>query len=81
MEIRYFDAKSSRCRLDLFINGVAHGAAWESPGEVRGWTSRIFRDVMIRRGDEIRVEVRGDDAEAGKLDYVQLNLPCGESKP
>jgi hypothetical protein len=31
--------------------------------------------VTIRRGDEIRVDVRGDDAEAGKLDYVQFNLP------
>lgn len=75
VEVRYFDAKNSRCRLELFINGAAQGAAWESPGAGRGWTSRTIRDVTIRRGDEIRVDVRGDGGEAGKLDYVQLNLP------
>ena len=73
MEIRYFDAKDSRCRFALSVNGAAQGAAWESPGEGRGWMSQTIRDVAIRRGDEIRVDVRGDDAEAGKLDYVQLN--------
>ncbi len=35
--------------------------------------SRTIREVAIRRGDEIWVDVRGDDAEAGKLDYVQLD--------
>jgi hypothetical protein len=74
VEIRYFDANDSRCRLALSINGAAQGAAWESPGEGRGWMSRTIREVAIRRGDEIRVDVQGDDAEAGKLDYVQLNL-------
>jgi hypothetical protein len=73
VEVRYFDAKDSRCRLALSVNGAARGAAWESPGEGRGWMSRTIREVAIRGGDEIRVDVRGDDAEAGKLDYVQLN--------
>jgi len=33
VEIRYFDAKNSRCRFALSVNGAAQGAAWESAGE------------------------------------------------
>jgi len=80
VELRYFDAKDSRCRLALSVNGAAQGAAWESPGEGRGWMSRTIRDVAIRRGDEIRVDVQADDAAAGKLDYVQL-ISCGSTQP
>jgi len=72
VEIRYFDAQDSRSRLALSIQGAAQGAAWESPGAGRGWMSRTIRDVALRRGDEIRVDVQADDAAAGKLDYVQL---------
>jgi hypothetical protein len=78
VEIRCFDAQDSRCRLVLSVNGAVQGAAWESPGEDRGWMSRTIRDVTISRGDEIRVDVRADDAEADKLDYVQLNARNGE---
>jgi hypothetical protein len=51
VEVRFFDAKNSRCRLALSINGAAQGAAWESPGAGRGWMSRTIRDVAIRRCD------------------------------
>ena len=60
-------------RLALSVNRAAQGAAWESPGESRGWTSRTIREVAIRRGDEIRVDVQADGGKTGKLDYVQLN--------
>jgi len=80
VEIRFFDAQDSRCRLALSVQGAAQGAAWESPGEGRGWMSRTIRDVPIRRGDEIRVDVQADDAAAGKLDYVQL-ISCGSTQP
>jgi len=73
VEIRFFDAQDSRCRLALSVQGAAQGVAWESPGEGRGWMSRAIRDVAIRRGDEIRVDVQAADAAAGKLDYVQLS--------
>jgi hypothetical protein len=59
VEIRYFDAKDSLCRFALSVNGAAQRADWKSPGEGRGWTSRTIREVAIRRGDEIRVDVRG----------------------
>jgi len=73
VEIRFFDAQDSGCRLALSVNGAAQGTAWESPGEGRGWTSRTIHDVAIRRGDEIRLDVQAADSAAGKLDYVQLN--------
>jgi hypothetical protein len=73
VEIRYLDAKISRCRFELLVNGIAQGAGWESPGKGRGWTSQTVRNVAIGRGDEIMVEVRGNGGEAGRLDYVQLS--------
>jgi len=73
VEIRFLDAKGSRCRFSLFVNGVVQGAAWESPGEGRGWTSQTIRDVPVGRGDEIRVNIQGAGGDAGKLDYVQFD--------
>ncbi len=73
LEVRYFDQENSRCRFALLVNGAAQGAAWESPGEGRGWMSQTIRDVEVNRGDEIRVDVRADRAWGGKLDYVQLS--------
>ena len=80
VEIRFLDAKDSRCRFSLFVNGVAQGAAWESPGEGRGWTSQTIRDVPVSRGDEIRVDIQGFGGEAGKLDYVQFDYQSAAAR-
>ena len=69
--IRYLDETGLRCRYRMFVNGVVRGDAWESAGEGRGWTSQIIREVDIRTGDEIKVEVEG---KGGRLDYVRLSL-------
>jgi len=58
--------------LALYVNGALQGT-WQAPGEARGWTSHTIQDVKIRHGDELRVDVQTDNAEAGRLDYVQLN--------
>lgn len=81
VEVRYFDTKNARCRFAVSINGAAQGAAWESPGEGAGWTSQMIRDVPLRRGDEIAVELRADGGQAGKLDYVQLGKPTAITYP
>lgn len=73
MEVRYFDATNSRCRFALFVNGVAQGVDWESPGEGRGWTSQTIRNVSVGCGDEIRVDIQGTGGESGRLDYVQFD--------
>jgi hypothetical protein len=70
VEVRYLDAKGSRCRVALFIDGVARDPAWESTGEGRGWTIRTIRDVEVHVGEEVRVDAEGP---AGRLDYVQLD--------
>jgi hypothetical protein len=77
--IRYWDEKGTPCRYGFRIDGIARGAAWESGGEGRGWASHTIRDVQIKIGDEIRVEVEG---RAGRLDYVLLNgLGLSDAKP
>jgi len=79
VEIRYFDAGNSDCRFALFVNGVAQGKGWKSPGEGRSWTSQTIRGVPVGRGDEVMVEVRGGGGEGGKLDYVQLSYRSDDS--
>ena len=74
LEIRYFDAQTARCRFALSVNGVVQGSAWQSPGEGRGWMSHTIRQVAIRRGDAIQLDIRADNGEAGRLDYVQLDF-------
>ncbi len=71
VEVRYLDEKELRCRYAFFVNGVARGSKWESPGDGRGWTNETIRGVEIRTGDEIRVDAEGSSA---RLDYVQLDL-------
>jgi predicted amidohydrolase len=68
--VRYLDEKGSRSRFKLLVNGAAQGAAWESAGQGGGWTTRTLRDVPVRAGDELAVEVSGKPA---RLDYVELN--------
>lgn len=71
VDVRHFDEKSGRCAFKLFINGIAQGAGWSSPGEGRGWTTHTVRGIEIRAGDEIKVEASGSPA---RMDYVQLNF-------
>lgn len=71
VEIRCFDETGKRSRFAFWINGVLQGSAWESAGEGRGWSSHTVRNVALRTGDELRVDV---DGAPGRLDYMQLNL-------
>ena len=78
VDVRYLDERDQPCRFALLVNGVAQGAAWESPGKGDGWTTQTIADVEIRAGDEITVTARGG---AGRLDYVQLNVRKPDQTP
>jgi hypothetical protein len=69
--VRHQEAPAQRCRYAFLINGVSCGAAWDPALGGSGWTSQIIRNVELRIGDEIRVDVEG---AASRLDYVQFNL-------
>jgi hypothetical protein len=71
IDVRYFDDSTQRCRYRLTVRGAGQGEPWESPSSGQGWTTHSIRDVEVRAGDEIAVELRG---ASGKLDYVQLRL-------
>ena len=68
--VRYSDEKDRRARFALFVNGEPRGAAWESAGAGRGWTTQTLSDVALATGDELRLDVQGRGA---RVDYVQLN--------
>ena len=72
IDIRYFDEKDGRCRLSLYINGAQKGSNWYASKDSEEWTTHTIEDVVINTGDEIMLEIRGDSAEYGRLDYVQF---------
>ncbi|MHC4542042.1 MAG: hypothetical protein ACYS74_20015, partial [Planctomycetota bacterium] len=79
VDIRYFDEKNGRCRFALHLNGQQKGSPWYASQDSEQWTTHTIEDVTVGSGDEIMVEVRGDSAESGKLDYVQLNYKAHAS--
>ncbi|MBN2313224.1 MAG: hypothetical protein JXM79_04800 [Sedimentisphaerales bacterium] len=79
VEIRYFDEKAGRSELKLYVNGIPKGQSWTASADSESWQSKTIADVTIHTGDEIKVVVKADGAEAGKLDYVQLNYKAQTS--
>jgi hypothetical protein len=70
VEVRYFDEAGPASRMALLINGQTQGDAWQSAGKGGGWQTQTIRDVALRSGDEIAVQVHGPP---GRLDYLQVN--------
>ncbi|MGQ9574383.1 MAG: hypothetical protein ACUVUC_03630 [Thermoguttaceae bacterium] len=77
VDLRYLVQEGQSIRFALFIGGAAQGEALVSPAERRGWATHTFRDVPIRWGNQITVEVEGPAC----LDYVQLNLCTPDPLP
>jgi len=73
VDVRYFDEKDGRSEFKLLVGGVQRGEPWTASADTGSWQSKTVADVPVKVDDEIKVEVRGDGGEAGKLDYVQLN--------
>jgi predicted amidohydrolase len=71
IDVRFSDEPGSQCQFALIVNGAAQGDSWKSSGEGKGWTTHTLRDVPIRAGDEIGIEVQGS---LSRLDFVQLNF-------
>ena len=72
-EVRYYDGKRGRSEFRLFVGGVHQGQSWTASPDTERWQSRTIANVPVNAGDEIRVQVRADGEETGRLDYVQLN--------
>jgi hypothetical protein len=77
IEVRYFDGKRGHSEYRLFVGGVLQGEAWLASADTDGWQTKSIPGVAIKPGDEIKVAVRADGEELGKLDYVQFNAAGG----
>jgi hypothetical protein len=67
--IRYFDDAASRCRLAVFVNGIAAGSVSGAAPPHPQWTNQTISNVEINPGDELRVDA---DGGACRLDYLLL---------
>jgi hypothetical protein len=65
VEIRFRAEKSAQFALS--VNDQPRGSCQGSASE---WTSQIIRDVEVRLGDQLSLEVKGSSCT---VDYVQLN--------
>lgn len=70
VEVRYTNEKAATTRFGFLVNGVARGGHWTSGAGEAGWTSHVIREVEIKSGDELRLDV---DGGSGRVDFVQLN--------
>lgn len=77
VEIRYRESKGAG-QFALFVNGSPRGTAWTSSGEAAGWRSHVIRDVEVKFGDEIRVDLLNG---RGAVDFIQLNSPGAALTP
>jgi hypothetical protein len=78
--VRYFDEPAGRSRFRLLVNGAAQGEPWQTAAGDARWDTHTVPGVKVQLGDAISVEVSGEGAESGRLDYVQLNLKGGASR-
>ena len=85
MEVRYLAPQEGGCELVLHLAGAQHGRhiAEASRGT---WQSCTLKNVEVKEGGEIKVDVRTEGRQPAQLDYVELrqvgaNAPVGASQP
>jgi hypothetical protein len=69
VDVRHLVEDGKQCRFKLFLSGAAVGEPFEFPMDSKGWATHTVRDVALKIGDELAVEING----SGRVDYVQLN--------
>jgi len=78
IDVQYFDLPLGKARYRLLVNGKAIDewtAEARLPARALGGdasTRRQLRDVMLRPGDEIRIEGTPDGNDPAALDYVSI---------
>jgi hypothetical protein len=73
VEVRYFNEKAGHSEFKLYVNGVQKGRSWTASADTDSWQSKTIANVTINTGDEIMLEIKANEGESIKLDYVQLN--------
>jgi len=76
IDVRYLVGPSEPCRFTLLLNGTPLGEPFVYPSDGDGWVTHTIRDISVRSGDQIGIDING----AGRVDYVQFNRQ-GEDSP
>jgi len=80
IDIQYFDIKSGEAKYRVFVAGKLMGewtANMQLPATKIGGDSSArhsIPDIMIKKGDEIRIEGISDKDDHAALDYIELSL-------
>ncbi|MHC4499695.1 MAG: hypothetical protein ACYS21_11350, partial [Planctomycetota bacterium] len=71
IRITYFDEENGQGRVTLFIAGEEM-AAFTLDEDVDCWRWRLFKDIRVNNGDEIKLVGKAHKNERTKLDYIEF---------
>ncbi len=71
IRITYFDEEDGQGRVTLFIAGEEK-AAFTLDEDVDCWRWRLFKNIRVNNGDEIKLVGKAHKNERTKLDYIEF---------
>ncbi len=71
IKITYFDEDNGQSRITLLIAGHER-AAFTLDEDVDCWRRRIFENIRVDKGDEIKLVGKANKKERAKLDYIEF---------
>ncbi len=79
IRITYFDADDGQGRVTLLIAGTEK-AAFTLGEDADCWRWRIFKNIRVNNGDEIKLVGKANKNERAKLDYIEF-IPAKGPNP
>ena len=71
IRISYFDEEAGHSKVTLFIANKEK-VSFKLDEDSDCWRWRLFKDIQINKGDEIRVVVESDGSEQVRLDFIEF---------
>ena len=71
IRITYFDEEEGQSSVTLFIAGEEK-AAFKLDEDTDCWRWRMFQDIRVKKGDEIKLVGTADKMESVKLDFIEF---------
>ncbi|MHC4119003.1 MAG: hypothetical protein ACYSWO_16025 [Planctomycetota bacterium] len=71
VKITYFDENDGQGRVTLFVAGTK-SASFKLDEDVDCWRWRLFKNIHVDHGDEIKLVGRADGTERVRLDFIEF---------
>ena len=71
IKISYADEKGGRGQMTLFVNS-RQVDSWRLDQDIDCWTTRRTPNIALKKGDQIKIEGRGDGNDWARIDFVEF---------